>query len=103
MHGMPFSHFAVFPTDAVTIEGEVLTFASSDKGRRYACRICGSPIHSQYGRPDEIYRSLGSFDEPTPWPPTYELWTIRREAWLPEFPSIVRRYETDRPEWRRTE
>jgi hypothetical protein len=27
--------------------------------------------------------------------PTYELWTIRRESWLPPFP-LSRRYERDR-------
>ena len=27
----------------------------------------------------------------------------RREPWLPEFPTVVRRYEGDRPEWKRTE
>jgi hypothetical protein len=27
--------------------------------------------------------------------PTYELWTIRRESWLPPFP-LARRYERDR-------
>jgi hypothetical protein len=27
--------------------------------------------------------------------PTYELWTIRREAWLPPFP-LNRRYQRDR-------
>jgi hypothetical protein len=27
--------------------------------------------------------------------PTYELWTVRREAWLPPFP-LKRRYERDR-------
>ena len=38
-----------------------------------------------------------------PWEPTYELWTIRRDPSLPEFPSVVSRYEKDRPKWSRTE
>jgi hypothetical protein len=28
--------------------------------------------------------------------PTYEVWTVRREKWLPEFP-LSHRYERDRP------
>lgn len=27
--------------------------------------------------------------------PTYELWTIRRESWLPAFP-VARQYKRDR-------
>jgi hypothetical protein len=103
LHGAPFSFYAVFPVDAAAVVGEVLAFASSEHGRRYACRACGSPVYSHYSRPDEIYLYPGSFDEPTVWQPTYELWTIRREPWLPAFPSVVRRYEKDRPKWSRTE
>jgi hypothetical protein len=97
LHGAPFSLYAVFQVDAVTVDGDVLAFASSEHGRRYFCAICGSQIYSHYSRPDEIYVYPGSFDEPAPWQPTYELWTIRRDQWLPEFPSVVRRYEKDRP------
>jgi len=28
---------------------------------------------------------LGALDAPDKFKPTYELWTVRREAWLPEF------------------
>jgi len=103
LHGSPFSFYAVFPRETVTINGEVLAFASSEHGRRYSCSACGSQVYSHYSRPDEIYVYPGSFDEPGLWQPTYELWTIRRDPWLAEFPSVVRRYEKDRPKWRRTE
>ena len=103
LHGMPFSFYAVFPTDAVTITGKVDVFASSEHGRRYFCPACGSQVWSQYSRPDEMYVYPGSFDETGLWEPTYELWTIRRDPWLPAFPSVVNRYEKDRPKWSRTE
>jgi hypothetical protein len=103
MHSAPFSVFAVFPTAGVGIAGEVLAFASSEKATRYACPSCGSPVHAQYGRADEIYVYPGSFDERTSWRPTYELWTIRREPWLPPFASVVNRYDKDRPKWSRKE
>jgi hypothetical protein len=102
-HGAPFSFFLVFPTESVGVDGDVLLFRSSDRGERYACRACGSQAYSHYGRPDELYLYAGSFDEPGLWQPSYELWIRRREPWLPEFPSVVSRYEEDRPEWRRTE
>jgi hypothetical protein len=103
LHGAPFSFYAVFPREAVTIEGDVLTFASSEHGRRYSCPACGSQIYSHYSRSDEIYVYPGSLDEPGRWQPTYELWTLRRDPRLPEFASVVRRYERDRPKWSRTE
>ena len=51
---------------------------------------------------DETLVALGAFDEPDRFRPTYELWTIRREGWLPPFP-LDRRYERDRPDDSRTE
>jgi hypothetical protein len=103
VHGAPFNFFIVFPVDAVTIEGDVLVFESSQHGRRHSCRACGSPVYSHYDHPDEIDLYAGSFDEPGLWQPSYELWTSRREPWLPACPSVGRRYEENRPKWRRTE
>jgi hypothetical protein len=102
-HAAPFNFYAVFPPEAVTVTGEVVTFASSENVRRHACANCGAQIYSTYGRDDEFYVYPGSFDEIGLLTPTYELWTIRREPWLPEFPSVVRRYEKSRPRWSRTE
>jgi hypothetical protein len=87
-HGAPFHASAIFPADAVTIEGESRTFA----GRSF-CPRCGSPVLGRFD--DEIGLNLGSFDAPDQLKPTYELWTIRREAWLPPFPQ-TRRYERNR-------
>jgi hypothetical protein len=103
VHGAPFNFYVVFPREAVTVTGDVTIFASSEHGRRYSCRSCGAPVYSRYDHPDEIDLYPGSFDEPGLWQPSYELWRRRREPWLPEVPTVVRRYEGDRPEWKRTE
>jgi hypothetical protein len=102
-HGALFNFYAVFPAEAVRFEGETLAFASSERGRRYACASCGSPAYSTYGRADEIYLYPGSFDEPELWRPEYELWTRRREPWLPPFASVIHRYAQNRPKWRQNE
>jgi hypothetical protein len=86
--GAPFSAFAIFPEDAVTITGETRNF-----GTRHFCPRCGSSVFGRTG--DEIEVSLGVFDAPNQFTPTYELWTIRREAWLPAFP-LSKRFERDR-------
>ena len=87
-HGALFHASAIFPHDQVTIEGETSEYA----GRNF-CPRCGSPVFGRAG--DEVGVNLGSLDAPDQLMPTYELWTIRRESWLPPFPT-TRRYERDR-------
>ena len=87
-HGALFHASAIFPQDAVTIEGETRVYA----GREF-CPRCGSPVFGRSG--DEVGVNLGAFDEPNRFVPSYELWTIRREAWLPPF-ELARHYERDR-------
>jgi hypothetical protein len=87
-HGALFHASAIFPRDAVTITGETRDYAG-----RFFCPRCGSAV---FGRTeDETGVNLGSLDAPDQLKPSYELWTIRREAWLPPFP-LERRYERDR-------
>ena len=86
--GSLFHPSAIFPEDAVTITGETREF----QGRSF-CPRCGSSV---FGRSaDEIEVSLGALDAPDQFMPTYELWTVRREAWLPPF-AVARRYDGDR-------
>lgn len=87
-HGALFHASAIFPQDAVTITGEVREFAG-----RFFCPNCGSSVFSRSG--NEVEVNLGALDAPDRFEPTYELWTIRRESWLPPFP-LDRRYERDR-------
>ncbi len=95
LHGALFHASAIFPQEAVTIEGETRKY----KGREF-CPECGSTV---FGRSaDEVEVNLGSLDAPDQFVPTYELWTVRRESWLPRFP-VKRRYERDRDESKRFE
>lgn len=87
-HGALFHASAVFPQDAVTIAGDTRDYAG-----RHFCPRCGSSVFSRSG--DEIEVHLGALDTPDQFKPTYELWTIRRESWLPPFPG-TRRYERNR-------
>ncbi|MCF7221506.1 GFA family protein [Lysobacter sp. TLK-CK17T] len=87
-HGALFHASAVFPQDAVMVEGETRDY----RGRHF-CPHCGSPVFSRSG--DEIEVHLGTLDAPDRFTPTYELWTIRRESWLPEFP-LAKRHARDR-------
>ena len=94
-HGALFQASAIFPQDAVTIEGE-----TRDYNRPCFCPHCGSSVFSRSG--DEVEVNLGSLDATDQLKPTYELWTVRRESWLPPFP-LTRRYERNRKSGGRSE
>ena len=94
-HGALFHASAIFPEDAVTITGETHEFAG-----RHFCPRCGSSVFAKSG--DEIEVSLGALDAIDQFRPTYELWTVRREAWLPPFP-LAHRYARNRESEGRSE
>jgi len=94
-HGALFYAAAVFPQDAVTVEGETAEYAG-----RHFCPCCGSSVFSRLA--DEIEVHLGALDAPDQLTPTYECWTVRREGWLPPFP-LNRRYQHDRDDSSRFE
>lgn len=87
-HGAPFYAAAVFPQEAVRIEGE-----TRDHAGRHYCPRCGSSVFARTGDEIEIY--LGSLDAPDRFVPTYESWTLRRESWLSPLPQ-ARQYDRDR-------
>jgi hypothetical protein len=87
-HGALFYAAAVFPEAAVTVTGQTRAY----RGRAF-CPHCGSSVFARSG--DEVEVHLGTLDAPDRWLPTYESWTVRREAWLPAFP-VEHRYDRDR-------
>ncbi len=94
-HGALFHASAIFHQNAVAIDGETRDYAG-----RFFCPRCGSSVFSRSG--DEIEVNLGSLDAADQLTPTYELWTVRRESWLPPFP-LENRYKQDRPSASRLE
>ncbi|WP_050522146.1 GFA family protein [Pseudorhodobacter wandonensis] len=88
-HGALFHAAAIFHETDVTVFGVTHSY----KGR-FFCPRCGSPVFSISGHEVEVH--LGAFDAPNQFVPSYELWTQRREAWLPEFP-VSERHQYDRP------
>ncbi|WP_426204432.1 GFA family protein [Pseudomonas sp. TWP3-1] len=86
--GALFHASAIFPETAVVITGETRDYAG-----RFFCPRCGSSVFGRSG--DEVEVSLGALDAPDQLQPSYELWTLRREAWLPAF-ALARHFERDR-------
>ena len=81
-HGAVFHASAIYPAERVAVTGEVRDW----KGRCF-CPVCGSSVFGRSG--EEVEVNLGALDAPDGFVPSYELWTVRREAWLPAFPWMV--------------
>ena len=82
-HGAMFYAAAIFDEGAVTTGGVTNAY----KGRHF-CPACGSSVFARLGKEVEVH--LGSLDAPDQFVPGYEVWTIRREAFLPEFVGLTR-------------
>lgn len=87
-HGALFHASAIFPAEAVIVTGN-----TQDYNGRHFCPQCGSSVFGVSA--DEVEVNLGSLDAPDQFVPSYELWTIRREAWLPAF-TDMKRYDKNR-------
>lgn len=94
-HGAPFFAAAIFRETAVAVEGETHSYEG-----RFFCPTCGGSVFGRSG--DEVEVNLGALDETSQFRPTYELWSFRREDWLPEF-TEMRHYEKDRESAERSE
>jgi hypothetical protein len=94
-HGALFFAAAIFPKNAVAIQGE-----TRDYNGRHFCPRCGSSVFARHD--DEVEVHLGSLDQPDQLVPTYECWAIRRETWLPPL-HLWKSYEKDRTSTERFE
>ncbi len=85
-HGALFYAAAVFPAAQVSITIAPGGHVRSYEGRHF-CERCGSSVFAKTG--DEIEVHLGSLDAPDMFTPNYELWSKRREEFLPPFQDVV--------------
>lgn len=81
--GQPFFARAVFPADAVTIEGEATLYPSSSEITRRFCPVCGATVFAQRRTMlDRLSVTLGSLDAPAALPPTAHMFAGRMVDWL---------------------
>jgi hypothetical protein len=93
--GSAFVACAIYDAPSVTWTGATRSW-SDKSGHRHFCPMCGSRLFGTDDAAGEVEVRLGALDEaPGDLVPTYELWAVRREEWLPATPHLTR-YEHDR-------
>jgi hypothetical protein len=75
-----------FPTEALTIQGELTDFQSTadsgSKMHRRFCRVCGTPLFSEAeSRPHLIFVRAGTLDDPEVARPAATIWTAQAPTW----------------------
>ena len=82
--GAPVVAWGGWPADRFAwTRGEPKSFASSAKGERSFCPVCGTlPHRRRPRRPDLVEVTLASLDDPAAFPPEEHIWTVSRVRWL---------------------
>lgn len=80
----PFVTWMVVPTFAFRyVQGEPAVLKSSEKGTRYFCPRCGSPLVCvNADHPDNVDVTTGSLDAPGQYPPTVAVFEDTKLRWL---------------------
>jgi|ERR1039457_853549 hypothetical protein len=86
-----------FPTDAITIEGQLADFQSvadsGNKMRRRFCPVCGTQLFSEAeARPHLIFVRAGTLDDREVARPAATIWTDQAPTWAcidARIPSIA--------------
>jgi len=82
--GSAFSATANWRSDQFTMTGNIATY-----DRRSFCPACGSRLFFLFDENVEVF--LGTLDEaPNGIVPMVEVWTVRREHWLPDLHHVPR-------------
>jgi hypothetical protein len=87
--GAPFYARALFPREAVSVQGETRAFRSSEIIERRFCPVCGASLFASHlGHPEWLAVTLATLDDPDRFPPTQQLWTSSRIGWMAELATV---------------
>ena len=93
--GAPVVGWALVPMDQLKITGEVVSYASSENGRREFCPKCGTSLFYRNAVifPKHVDVQSATLDNPDALPPMAQIQTAERLNWmasLHELPSFER-------------
>ncbi len=85
--------YAHWPVDAFELSGEISSY-----GGRVFCARCGSRLLNPVGPGDSLVEiRIGSLDDaPFDLKPEVEIWTKRRESWIPPIEGATQ-HDENRP------
>ena len=91
--GSPFFARALFPQDALTVEGDTARYASSEATDRVFCKTCGTRLFSWRTNGTAAGVALATFDDRNAFAPTAHIWVQEKIDWvklddgLPHYPE----------------
>ena len=80
--GSPFFARALFPQDALTIEGDSARYSSSDAIDRVFCKTCGTRLLSWRTNGTAAGVALATFDDRNAFVPTEHIWVKEKMNWV---------------------
>ncbi len=93
--GSPYYARALFPQDALTVEGETSRYPTSERLDRVFCTRCGTRLFSWRTNGTAAGVSLAAFDDRNAFAPTEHIWVSEKIDWvrlddgLPQYPHGV--------------
>ncbi len=92
--GAPFFTEAVFPYEALTIQGDLMQHTSiADSGanaHRAFCPHCGALMIAYGDNPEIVAVSVSAFDDPSPYAPQLDIWLSEAQPWVRLDPNTVK-------------
>ena len=91
--GSPFFARALFPQDALTVEGDSARYPSSAALERVFCKTCGTRLMSWRTNGTAAGIALAVFDDRHAFAPTEHIWVSEKMNWvkiddgLPQYPE----------------
>src|SRR6202012_3567624 len=79
--GSPYYARALFPQDALTVEGETARYATSERGGGGFCPRCGTRLFSWRRNGSAAGVSLATFDDRNAFVPTEHIWVSETISW----------------------
>ena len=80
--GSPFFARALFPQDALTIEGDSARYPSSNAIERVFCKTCGTRLLSWRTNGTAAGVALATFDDRNAFTPTEHIWVKEKMNWV---------------------
>jgi hypothetical protein len=80
--GSPFFARALFQQSALTIQGEIARYASSEALDRVFCKTCGTSLFAWRKIGTMAGVALAAFDDRNAFAPTDHIWVAERMEWV---------------------